>query len=61
MPKTKIDLLEHFFTKVVDNGTYFSCTIGDNKREWMYSKKMIGELGHNKLLKIIKNQTNTTI
>lgn len=57
MPETKLDLLKHFFETVEDKGTYFSCTMEGNNREWMYSKKMIEELGHNKLLKIIKNQT----
>lgn len=57
MDKVKLDLLEHFFTSVEDKGTYFSCTMEGNKRTWMYSKKMIEDLGCNKLLKIIKNQT----
>lgn len=57
MTPQKLDILKNFFTEVQDKGTYFSCTIQGKKRMWMYSKKMIEELGHNKLLKIIKNQT----
>lgn len=56
MPQ-KLDILTHFFAKVEDKGTYYSCTMEGNKRVWMYSKKMIDDLGTNKLLKIIKNQT----
>jgi hypothetical protein len=56
MIQQRIDVLNHFFKKVVDNGTYFTCTM-EGKREWMYSRKLIEELPLNKLLTLIKNQT----
>ena len=57
MTEQKLEVLHFYFDNVVDKGSYFSCTMNGKPREWMYSKKMIEDLGHNKLLQIIKNQT----
>ena len=57
MTDEKMLIFKKFFATVIDRGGYYACKVAGNKKEWMYSVKLITTLSPDKLEKLLITQT----